>query len=92
MEGESLCFDFLIGDGDAFMLPEVLGPALDDERFNVASGRGGVLKQAPSKSAIAAAQPAHELHGLGEIAAILRSNQEFDRHQHWPVLFVAFQH
>ena len=88
--GLRLCF--AIGHGHALMLAQVLGPAFHYERLDEAARRRGVFEESPANGSIAAAKPAHGLHGARELAGARGIDGVFDGDEHRAVVLVPLDH
>src|ERR1700691_1817671 len=58
---------FLVGEGRAAVLAQMLDPAIDDEVLAVALGISRVEEQTPEIRAVAPAQNAHRVHDDAEL-------------------------
>src|ERR1700676_1964638 len=79
-------FHIPIGDGDAFVLAQMLRPTLDDECFQIPALLGRVFIEAPTNGSVAPANSADSLHGVDELFGAPRIDNIFDCHQHGAAL------
>ena len=71
-------FHFSIGDSNALMLAEVLGPALDHEGLEKPSWLGCIFVETPANGSIAPADLPYRFHGVRELLSAGRVDQVFD--------------
>lgn len=81
MEAMHVFFDFAIGKGDAFVLAEVLRPALHHKAFDMAAGMRCILENAPSNRSVTAANAPKFLDAREKCFCVLGVHVVFNLHE-----------
>src|SRR5579864_9193222 len=68
------------------MLPQMFGPALDDERFQIPAPDRGIFIQNPADCAIAPPDLPDSLHRVRELLGVQRIDEVLDRHEYGTAL------
>ena len=90
MKGPSEFFRHAVRLSDSFVLPHMLYPGRQEERFDEPVWIDRISEQLPSQGAIPEAFSPHVVHRLDKVLRTLRFNEVFDFHENRPGLGLQF--